>query len=215
MKRHGWCKRDDCNRRALVFLQTKRDESSQTRLSSLTPNRRQHGNHPERGSGKSLLPGSGLTCGLPLPTCPAGESRPLFRFISDTDGVLCVPEKICTRALRHTRIHRSVGAIIEIGTRSISSSTSAEILCGQLLRWFCSLSDYPHLRSKVKSGEFFQSLVMWRARRDPRTPAPPERTRETRINTGDFLFSGRVVVILVHSRPAAYSRISLAPPLHP
>jgi len=71
-----------------------------------------------------------------------------------------------------------------------------------------------NLRSKVKSGDFFQSLVMWRARRDPRTPIPPERTRETSINTGDFLFSVRVVIILVYSRPAARFLASLAPPLH-
>ncbi len=45
----------------------------------------------------------------------------------------------------------------------------------------------PQSQSKVKSGDFVQSLVMSRARRDPRTPVPPERTRETRINTGDFL----------------------------
>ena len=32
MKRHRWSKRDDCNRRALVFSRTRRDESSQTRL---------------------------------------------------------------------------------------------------------------------------------------------------------------------------------------
>jgi hypothetical protein len=32
MKRHRWWKRDDCHRRALVFSQTRRDESSQTRL---------------------------------------------------------------------------------------------------------------------------------------------------------------------------------------
>src|ERR1700687_1188275 len=34
MKRPRWCKRDDCNRRALVFSRTRRDESSQTRCCS-------------------------------------------------------------------------------------------------------------------------------------------------------------------------------------
>jgi hypothetical protein len=33
MKRHRWRKRDDCNRRALIFSRTRRDESSQTRSS--------------------------------------------------------------------------------------------------------------------------------------------------------------------------------------
>src|SRR4029077_20406049 len=70
----------------------------------------------ERGSGKSLLPGSGLTFGLPLLIRSAGISRPLFKFVSDTDGVLCVSETICTRALPHTRIHTSAGATTGIGT---------------------------------------------------------------------------------------------------
>jgi hypothetical protein len=96
----------------------------------------------ERGSGKSLLPGSGLTFGLSLLVRLAGVSRPSFRFVSDTAGVLCVPETICTRALPHTRIHASAGAITGIGTRSISSDISGEIFCGQLLRRFCSLIDY-------------------------------------------------------------------------
>jgi hypothetical protein len=169
----------------------------------------------ERGSGKSLLPESGLTFGLPLPTCRLEHHvhhfdlspTPMASFVSLKQSVLARSPNM--------RIHTSAGSIREIGTRSISSGTSGKFCAASYCIGSVNPVITPNPRSKVKSGDCFQSLVMSRARRDPQTPLPPERTRETRINTGDCVFSVRVVVIRVHSRPAAYFRISLAPPLHP